>query len=29
LLINNTDPSQPGYVVTIGNRLDDAGISWK
>jgi phospholipase C len=29
LLINNTDPAQPGYVVTIGNRLDDAGISWK
>jgi phospholipase C len=29
LLINNTDPSQPGYVVTIGNRLDDAEISWK
>jgi phospholipase C len=29
LLINNTDPSQPGYVVTIGNRMDDAGISWK
>jgi acid phosphatase len=29
LLINNTDPSQPGYVVTIGNRLDDAGITWK
>jgi phospholipase C len=29
LVINNTDPSQPGYVVTIGNRLDDAGISWK
>ncbi len=29
LLINNTDPSQPGYVVTIGNRLDDAGINWK
>ena len=29
LLINNTDPSQPGYVVTIGNRLDDARISWK
>ncbi len=29
LLINNTDPSQPGYVETIGNRFDDAGISWK
>ena len=29
LLINNTDSSQPGYTVTIGNRLDDAGIAWK
>jgi phospholipase C len=29
LLINNTDPSQPGYTVTIGNRLDDAGVTWK
>ena len=29
LLINNTDPNAPGYVVTLGNRLDDAGISWK
>jgi len=29
LLINNTDSSQPGYTVTIGNRLDDAGVSWK
>jgi phospholipase C len=29
LLINNTDPSRPDYLVTIGNRLDDAGISWK
>jgi acid phosphatase len=29
LLINNTDPNQPGYIVTIGNRLDDAGISWR
>src|SRR5437660_12353 len=29
LLINNSDPSQPGYVDTIGNRLDDARISWK
>lgn len=29
LLINNTDPSQPGYVATIGNRMDDAGVSWK
>ncbi len=29
LLINNTDPSQPGYMPNIGNRLDDVGISWK
>ncbi len=29
LLINNTDPSQPGYTPNIGNRLDDAGVSWK
>jgi phospholipase C len=29
LLINNSDPAQPGYVETIGNRLDDARISWK
>jgi phospholipase C len=29
LLINNTDPSHSGYVVTIGNRLDDADVSWK
>jgi len=29
LLINNTDPSQPGYLPNIGNRLDDAGITWK
>ncbi|MDQ6655127.1 MAG: alkaline phosphatase family protein [Chloroflexota bacterium] len=29
LLINNTDPSAPGYLPNIGNRLDDAGISWK
>jgi phospholipase C len=29
LLINNTDPSQPGYTPNIGNRLDDAGIDWK
>jgi phospholipase C len=28
LLINNTDPSQPGYTPNIGNRLDDAGIDW-
>jgi phospholipase C len=29
LLINNTDPSQPGYTPNIGNSLDDAGVSWK
>jgi len=29
LLINNTDPSKPGYLSNIGNRLDDAGINWK
>src|SRR5215813_8880159 len=29
LLINNTDPNQPGYMPTIGNRLDDAGINWR
>jgi len=29
LLINNTDPSQPGYLPNIGNRLDDAGINWR
>lgn len=27
--INNVDPSQPDYMPTIGNRLDDAGVSWK
>jgi len=29
LPINNVDPSQPGYMPTIGNRLDDAGVTWK
>jgi phospholipase C len=29
LLVNNTDPSKPGYLPNIGNRLDDAGINWK
>jgi phospholipase C len=29
LLINNTDPSQPGYTPNIGNRLDDAEINWR
>lgn len=29
LLINNTDPSAPGYTPDIGNRLDDAGINWR
>jgi acid phosphatase len=28
-LINNTDPSKPGYLPNIGNRLDNAGINWK
>jgi acid phosphatase len=29
LPINNVDPTQPDYMPTIGNRLDDAGLSWK
>jgi len=29
LLINNTNPSGPGYTPNIGNRLDDAGINWR
>jgi len=29
LLVNNTDPTKPGYLPNIGNRLDDAGINWK
>lgn len=29
LPINNMDPSQSDYTPTIGNRLDDAGVSWK
>jgi phospholipase C len=29
LLVNNTDPNEPGYTATIGNRLDDAGIDWR
>jgi acid phosphatase len=29
LLINNTDPSQPGYMPNIRNRLDDAGVNWR
>ena len=29
LSINNTDPSQPGYMQNIGNRLDDAEINWR
>lgn len=29
LLINNTDPSAPGYTPTIGNRLDNAHINWR
>jgi phospholipase C len=27
--VNNVDPSQPDFMPTIGNRLDDAGVSWK
>jgi phospholipase C len=27
--INNVDPSRADYLPTIGNRLDDAGVSWK
>ncbi len=27
--INNVDPSRPDYMPTIGNRLDDAGVSWR
>ncbi len=27
--INNTDPSAPGFMPTIGDRLDDARVSWK
>jgi phospholipase C len=27
--INNVDPSRSDYLPTIGNRLDDAGVSWK
>lgn len=29
LLINNTDPSAPGYQENIGNRLDNAGVDWR
>jgi phospholipase C len=29
LLINNTDPINPGYMPNIGNRLDDAKIDWR
>jgi phospholipase C len=29
LPINNVDPSRADYVPTIGNRMDDAGVSWK
>jgi phospholipase C len=28
LPINNVDPSRSDYTPTIGNRLDDAGVSW-
>jgi phospholipase C len=27
--INNVDPSRSDYLPTIGNRLDDANVSWK
>ncbi len=27
--INDVDPSQPGYLPTIGDRLDRAHVSWK
>jgi phospholipase C len=27
--LNNVDPAQPDYEPNIGNRLDDAGVSWK
>ncbi len=27
--INNLDPSAPGYLPTIGDRLDDVQVSWK
>jgi phospholipase C len=27
--INNVNPSQSDYLPTIGNRLDDASVSWK
>ena len=27
--INNVDPGRSGYCPTIGNRLDDARVSWK
>lgn len=27
--INNVDSSSPDYMPTIGNRLDDARVSWK
>lgn len=29
LPINNVDSSQADYMPTIGNRLDDAGVTWK
>lgn len=27
--INDTDPDAPGYTPTIGDRLDEKGISWR
>jgi len=29
LPINNTDPTRADFMPTIGNRLDDANVSWK
>jgi phospholipase C len=26
---NDSDPSKPNYIPNIGDRLDDAGVSWK
>ncbi|HZY90888.1 MAG TPA: acid phosphatase [Gemmataceae bacterium] len=26
---NDSDPSQPNYIPTIGDRLDQAGVNWK
>jgi phospholipase C len=29
LLINNSDPARPGYMPTLGDRLDEAGVDWR